>query len=60
MSRGKPGSAFYAQSISSACRRYPAALVEGEATPPFANGLPEHVRLRSAALRKRLRTPFTA
>ncbi|HVC12082.1 MAG TPA: hypothetical protein VNE59_10625 [Burkholderiales bacterium] len=46
--------------ISAACRRYLAPLAEGEAPPPFANGLPEYVRLKNAALRKRLRTPFTA
>jgi 6-phosphofructokinase 1 len=46
--------------ISAAARRYLAPLVAGEASPPFRDGLPAYVRLRNAAVRKRLRKPFEA
>ena len=46
--------------ITAAGRRYLAPLVAGEMPPPFRDGLPEYVRLRNAAVRKRLRTPFKA
>jgi 6-phosphofructokinase 1 len=44
--------------ITPACRRYLAPLIEGEAPPPFRQGLPAYVRLRNPPLRRRLRTAF--
>jgi len=44
--------------ITAAARRYLAPLIAGEAPPPFVDGLPAYVRLKKAAVRKRLRTPF--
>ena len=45
--------------ITAAARRYLAPLILGEAPPPFAGGLPAYARLKKAAVRKRLETPFT-
>jgi ATP-dependent phosphofructokinase / diphosphate-dependent phosphofructokinase len=44
--------------ITPACRRYLAPLVEGEAPPPFRQGLPTYVRLRNRPVRRRLQTEF--
>jgi 6-phosphofructokinase 1 len=33
--------------ISEACRRYLAPLIQGEAYPPYQNGLPDYVRLKN-------------
>jgi 6-phosphofructokinase len=44
--------------ITDACRRYLEPLVAGEAYPPYRDGLPEYVRIKGAAVRKRLRTEF--
>jgi 6-phosphofructokinase 1 len=40
--------------ITETCRAYLAPLVQGEAPPPFKNGLPDYVRLKNAAVRKKL------
>jgi 6-phosphofructokinase 1 len=40
--------------ITEKCRAYLAPLVLGEAPPPFKNGLPDYVRLKNAAVRKKL------
>jgi 6-phosphofructokinase len=40
--------------ITEKCRAYLSPLVQGEAPPPFKNGLPDYVRLKNAAVRKKL------
>jgi 6-phosphofructokinase 1 len=40
--------------ITGAARRYLAPLIAGEAWPRFRDGLPDYVRLRNVAVRKRL------
>jgi len=44
--------------ITAACRRYLQPLIEGEAYPPFKDGLPQYVTLRQARVRRRLKTDF--
>jgi len=39
--------------ITDKCRRYLTPLIGGEAFPPFEDGLPEYVRLKNAAVRKK-------
>ncbi|TAM10825.1 MAG: 6-phosphofructokinase [Nevskiaceae bacterium] len=45
--------------ITDACRRYLAPLIEGEAYPPYAGGLPQYVKLKSAPVPKRTGREFT-
>lgn len=40
--------------ISKACREYLEPLIEGEDYPPYKNGLPDYVRLKNAAVQKKL------
>jgi ATP-dependent phosphofructokinase / diphosphate-dependent phosphofructokinase len=40
--------------ITERCRVYLTPLVQGEAPPPFKNGLPDYVRLKNPAVRKKL------
>jgi 6-phosphofructokinase 1 len=40
--------------ISEACREYLLPLIEGEDYPPYKNGLPDYVRLKNAAVPKKL------
>lgn len=40
--------------ITAAARRYLAPLIQGEAYPPYRNGLPDYVTLRNAPVRKKL------
>ncbi|MBW4051877.1 MAG: 6-phosphofructokinase [Proteobacteria bacterium] len=44
--------------ITGPCRRYLEPLIAGEAYPPYRDGLPEYVRIKGVAVRKRLRTEF--
>jgi 6-phosphofructokinase 1 len=44
--------------ITEACRAYLAPLVEGEDYPPYRNGLPHYVRIRGAAVPKKLKTAY--
>ncbi len=44
--------------ITDACRRYLRPLIQGEAYPPYENGLPRYVRLKNAAVPKRLAETF--
>jgi 6-phosphofructokinase 1 len=44
--------------ITEAGRRYLAPLILGEAYPPFKNGLPDYVKLRNAAVPKKLGEEF--
>ena len=45
--------------ITDACRRYLAPLIEGEAYPPYEDGLPIYVRLKNVAVEKKLAEGFT-
>lgn len=44
--------------ITAACRRYLAPLVAGEDYPPYRNGLPDYVKLKGKAVRRKLRDQF--
>jgi ATP-dependent phosphofructokinase / diphosphate-dependent phosphofructokinase len=44
--------------ITAACRRYLEPLIAGEDPPPYRDGLPDYVRLRGVAVRRRLKTSF--
>jgi 6-phosphofructokinase 1 len=44
--------------ITEACRRYLQPLIEGEAYPPYRNGMPDYVQLRNVAVAKKLATKF--
>ncbi len=44
--------------IPEPCRRYLQPLIGGEAYPPYRNGLPEYVRIRGVAVRRKLTTDF--
>ncbi len=45
--------------ITPACHTYLAPLIQGEAYPPFKDGLPEYVTLTNRAVPKKLHTAFT-
>ena len=45
--------------ITPACRTYLTPLIQGEAYPPFKDGLPDYVRLMNRAVPKKLPTAFT-
>ncbi len=40
--------------ITEACKRYLRPLIQGEAYPPYVNGLPDYVRLKNTLVAKRL------
>jgi len=44
--------------ITAAARRYLQPLIEGEAYPPYEDGLPRYATLRKARVRRRLKTDF--
>lgn len=44
--------------ITDECRAYLAPLIEGEDYPPYRNGLPHYVRLKNAAVPKKLSGTF--
>jgi ATP-dependent phosphofructokinase / diphosphate-dependent phosphofructokinase len=44
--------------ITAACRRYLDPLIAGEDYPPYRNGLPDYVKIRGKAVRKRLKTVY--
>ncbi|HVE51621.1 MAG TPA: 6-phosphofructokinase [Casimicrobiaceae bacterium] len=44
--------------ITEPARRYLAPLIKGEAPPPFKDGMPQYVRLRNVAVKKKLATEF--
>jgi ATP-dependent phosphofructokinase / diphosphate-dependent phosphofructokinase len=44
--------------ITTKCRNYLSPLIAGEAFPPFADGLPEYVRLKNAPVKKKTRGDF--
>jgi hypothetical protein len=43
--------------ITPKCRAYLSPLIQGEAPPPFRNGLPDYVRLKNMSVAKKL-PPF--
>ena len=45
--------------ITPKCRRYLQPLIAGEAYPPFADGLPQYVRLKNAPVRRKTKTEFS-
>ena len=44
--------------ITPKCREYLAPLIQGEDPPPYRNGMPAFVKLKNAAVPKKLNTPF--
>ncbi|MBA3661222.1 MAG: 6-phosphofructokinase [Gammaproteobacteria bacterium] len=44
--------------ITDACKAYLSPLIQGEAYPPYKNGLPQYVRLKNIAVPKKLTTTF--
>ncbi|MHB1512198.1 MAG: 6-phosphofructokinase [Acidiferrobacter sp.] len=44
--------------ITRKCRTYLEPLIQGEDYPPYKNGLPQYVRLKNAAVKKKLRGEF--
>jgi 6-phosphofructokinase 1 len=44
--------------ITAQCRRYLTPLIQGEDYPPFKDGLPQYVKLKNAAVPKKLATTF--
>jgi ATP-dependent phosphofructokinase / diphosphate-dependent phosphofructokinase len=44
--------------ITAACRRYLEPLIAGEDYPPYRNGLPAYVRIKGAAVKRRLKSDF--
>ncbi|WP_417547615.1 6-phosphofructokinase [Marinobacter segnicrescens] len=44
--------------ITEDCREYLQPLIEGEAFPPFENGIPKVAHLKSVLTEKKLKTPF--
>ncbi len=44
--------------ITQKCRTYLAPLIDGEDYPKYKNGLPEYVRLKNTAVKKKLATEF--
>ncbi len=46
-------------SITAKCRTYLQPLIQGEAYPPYKNGLPDYVQLKNVSVPKKLATGFT-
>jgi 6-phosphofructokinase 1 len=44
--------------ITQKCRDYLQPLIEGEDYPPYKNGLPEYVKIKGVAVKKKLNTDF--
>jgi 6-phosphofructokinase 1 len=44
--------------ITAACRRYLSPLIAGEDYPPFRNGLPDYVKIKGKAVRRKLKTEY--
>ncbi len=44
--------------ISAACRRYLEPLIAGEDYPPYRHGLPAYVRIKGAAVKRKLNSDF--
>jgi 6-phosphofructokinase len=44
--------------ITAACRRYLSPLIAGEDYPPYVDGLPDYVRIKGKAVKRKLKTSF--
>ena len=44
--------------ITAACRRYLEPLIAGEDYPPYRNGLPDYVRIKGAAVKRKLKSRY--
>jgi 6-phosphofructokinase 1 len=44
--------------ITAACRRYLEPLIAGEDYPPYARGLPDYVKVKGVAVKRKLTTDF--
>ena len=44
--------------ITDKCRRYLSPLIQGEDYPPYADGVPQYVTLKNAAVPRKLKTAF--
>jgi 6-phosphofructokinase 1 len=44
--------------ITAACRRYLAPLIAGEDYPPYRDGLPDYVKIKGKAVRRKLKASF--
>jgi ATP-dependent phosphofructokinase / diphosphate-dependent phosphofructokinase len=44
--------------ITAACRTYLAPLIAGEDYPPYRNGLPDYVKIKGKAVRRKLKTEY--
>ena len=44
--------------ITAACRRYLEPLIAGEDYPPYRHGLPAYVRIKGAAVKRKLKGDF--
>jgi ATP-dependent phosphofructokinase / diphosphate-dependent phosphofructokinase len=44
--------------ITEKCRAYLQPLIEGEDYPPYKNGLPDYVKIKGVAVKKKLNIPF--
>jgi 6-phosphofructokinase 1 len=44
--------------ITEKCRAYLQPLIEGEDYPPYKNGLPDYVKIKGVAVKKKLNTEF--
>ena len=44
--------------ITKACRNYLEPLIQGEAPPPYKQGMPQYVRLKNVPVKKKLNTVF--
>ena len=44
--------------ITPACRRYLEPLIAGEAPPPYRDGLPQYVRIKGVAVKRRVKSDF--
>ena len=44
--------------ITDACRQYLQPLIQGEAYPPYKNGMPQYVRLKNKIVAKKLNKAF--
>ena len=45
--------------ITDKCRAYLSPLIKGEDYPPYKDGMPQYVRLKNVAVKKKLTTEFT-
>ena len=44
--------------ITEKCRAYLQPLIQGEDFPPFKNGLPQYIKLKNVAVKKKLKKGF--